>query len=134
SRNWGNNSNYGENYNRRNRGYYNDHDNYRGSRDWHHDDDRTFFERAGDRIRETWNRWTDDDDDRRSGYPRRNDNRDEYGDNMFQRAGRRIRDTWRDWTNSDDRDNYSRDYDDDGRDYDYRRNYGNTNEWMDNRS
>lgn len=49
--------------------------------------DRDMFDRAGDRIRETWNDWTGDD------------RRDER--NMFERAGDRIRDAWNEWTDDD---------------------------------
>ena len=71
SRDWGRNSDYESGYNR-------DHRNWGSNSNYGRDqDDRNLFERAGDRIRDTWNRWTDRDDDERSGYPRRNDNRDE---------------------------------------------------------
>lgn len=43
--------------------------------------DRNFFERAGDRIRDTWNRWTDDRDDRnrRASHERRGSHRNYFG-------------------------------------------------------
>lgn len=66
-------------------------------RGYSREDDRNFFERAGDRIRETWNDWTDRDDDR--GYQTRGDDR-----NLFERAGDKIREKWNDWTEDDERD------------------------------
>jgi hypothetical protein len=83
---------------------------YRGNRGYNRNDDRNFFERAGDKIRETWNDWTDRDERYDNDY---NDsyNRGSYGRNdrnFFERAGDKIRETWNDWTDNDrDEERYS---------------------------
>ncbi|QNF34057.1 hypothetical protein HUW51_15490 [Adhaeribacter swui] len=41
---------------------HNEHHDWQRSQNRNNNDDRNFFERAGDRIQDTWNRWTDDDD------------------------------------------------------------------------
>src|SRR4051812_11946657 len=62
------------------------------------------FERAGDRISDTWNNWRDrndyDDDQYRGNYGR-NNNEDR---NMFERTGDRIRNSWNNFSDRDDRD------------------------------
>lgn len=71
--------NYDRNYDERDRYTYRDRDDYRNRRD----NDRNIFERVGDRIRDTWNEWTDDDDRERyarSSYNRRNDDWDRIHD------------------------------------------------------
>jgi hypothetical protein len=61
----------------RGRGFGSEHGSPFSSR--RHDDERNFFERAGDRIRETWNDITDRDDDDRNYNPRRRNGRSGYG-------------------------------------------------------
>jgi hypothetical protein len=77
----GQNYNYGnQNASYRNDNRFNqqnDQHNWQNSQNRRHDDDRNFFERAGDRINESWNRWTDDDnnnDYNRSSQQFRNQN------------------------------------------------------------
>jgi hypothetical protein len=99
-------------------------DRYNGGRSYR-DDDRNFFERAGDKIRETWNDWTDNDDNdydrgrRSNGYSERyyNGNGNGHGSrynnrhddrNIFQRGADKIREVWNDFTDDDDDDRYSR--------------------------
>lgn len=118
-----NTGNYG-----RSSGNYGGGYNPRGYDRYNEDNDRNFFERAGDKIRETWNDWTDGDDDRNyrgnnyssrgnygGGYDTRRHDNDR---NFFERAGDKIRETWNDWTEDDDRD--------------YRRGYGNTRGYSSN--
>jgi hypothetical protein len=78
------------------------------------DDDRNFFERAGDRIRDAWNDRTDRDDDRdyRNYSDRQRSNQyrgyrsggyeDQDDRNIFERAGDKIREKWNDWRHGDD--------------------------------
>lgn len=130
----GRNQNYGGRYERSSR--FTDHDfadtfpedrEYRGyGRNYGgRYDNRNMFERAGDKIRDTWNDWTDSNDDRtynsrvkRGGYnnnadvysteysnERRNKNRGR-GRNIFERAGSAVRETWNDITDRDERRGY----------------------------
>lgn len=71
-----------------------------GSRShYQHDDDRNFFERAGDRIRQKWNDWTDNDRDQYN-YENRN-NRSGYNDYENRQNYR---------SNYNDRDDYNNSY------------------------
>jgi hypothetical protein len=107
-RNFGNNSNYGDQH-----------------RSWN-DRDHNFFERAGDRIREKWNDWTHHND------RHRNDHDDHHhGRNIFERAGDIIKEKWNEWTHHDGRDrdhryrNDSYRYDNSGYDGGYQGKYSN---------
>ena len=98
-------------YNERGPGsHYESRQNYGGRNQYNNNDDRNFFERAGDRIRQKWNDWTDND----RSY---NDyeNRQSYGSNFNDRD---------DYNNSYDRYNSGRSYGGNNNDRDY--NYGST--------
>lgn len=106
-----------------NEGYRNDYRQSRrsyGSGDGNYGDrssHRNFFDRAGDKMRETWNDRNDRDRDdyrynrNRGNYSNqydheKNDSSRNYrgernNDNFFKRAGRKIRDTWNDWAYGD---------------------------------
>jgi hypothetical protein len=90
-----------------------------------------FIERAGEKLRDTWRRWThrDDHDDNYSrgygdhdhsyynrsenrgnrynnNYPAYHSNYHRHGDdrNFFERAGEKIKEKWHDWMDRDERD------------------------------
>lgn len=75
-------------------GYGGTYDSPRGwnNRGEHRHDDRNFFERVGDRIRDTWDDWTDNDRrrDSMSRDMRRHDDR-----NIWERAGDKMRQAFR---------------------------------------
>lgn len=82
---------YDRDYDERDRYTNRNRDQYRNRRD----DDRNIFERAGDRIRDTWREWTEDDDRQRYGRGVRDDwdrDRDSYrgyeGPQGYGRSGR----------------------------------------------
>ena len=99
---------------------------HRPSRDWredemrHREDDRNMFERAGDRIRDTWNDWTEGHRSQPDRYEwmNRDRTRDYHGNyyradrdrghdrNFFERAGDKVRNFFR----APDSENY-REYD-----------------------
>jgi hypothetical protein len=102
---------YRNNYEDNNSRYYNS-----GNYD-HRDNDESFFERAGDRIqrigeriKDNWNDWRDNnghrdsydsryEDDRRSNY-----SHDDHGDgrNFIGRAANKVKEKWNEWTGHDD--------------------------------
>lgn len=82
-----------------------------GSRGNYSSDDRNFFERTGDRIRQKWNDWTDNDNDRPyNDY----ENRQSYRSNYNDRDG---------YNNSYDRYRSGRNYDASNSDRDLNNNY-----------
>jgi hypothetical protein len=69
---------------------YGSEDSARYNRNHYNDDDRNFFERTGDRIRETWNDWTNND--RRNERDSRNDYNSRNEDSRRNEDYRNLRD------------------------------------------
>jgi hypothetical protein len=123
---YGEDYDYSDSYQRNtddyNRGYFGNQRNHNNK------DSRNMFERAGERMKDKWNDWTDNDDNvysqrYRSRHSYGNGNGRDNGENIFNKAGRKIRETWDDWTDRDDYDNRRRNDGNDSRSY-YGRSYG----------